>query len=162
MFKWKKNKDAFTVEVVTGMPGDILPCDDPVNTVVLPKEPEIFCGFPIVEPDLSTKPKDITGYCFGYACSKKHVDLPFDSITVDGYKERKVCQKCSGVSKPAIVKKVAEAVWRDDGVPKYLSGETWIPTGWIPGWRWCQFVQGTIMWNSYSFVRFLESARRKK
>jgi hypothetical protein len=160
MFKWKNKK----TEVVVGSPGEVIPCDNPVNMVVFPKEPEVRCGFPIVEPDLSTKPKDIVGYCFGYACSKKHVDMYFDSITVDGYKERRVCQKCGGVSKPAIVKKVAEAVWRDYGIKSWVSlKDTFCATGpWTPHWYWKQFWRGEIGWTSYSFIRFLEPDRRKK
>lgn len=62
-------------------------------------------------PNLSTKPPDKVGYCFGYVCPQKHIGDTFDEITVDGYKERRLCQECGEVSQPAILKWFSEYQW---------------------------------------------------
>jgi len=138
-------------------PGTIIPCNDPENVVIKvdpPKDPE---------PDLATKPKDIVGYCFGYACPKKHVNSTFENITVDGYKERRACQTCGAVAKPAVVKRIAEARWID-----YHKFSLWGTRE--PSWGWANRCSehgpsswlGEPSWTRYEFVRYLEAPRKRK
>ena len=143
--------------VCQGLPGEIIPCDDQKAVeIIKPKDPE---------PDLATKPKDVVGYCFGYVCPKKHVSGTFETITLDGYNERRVCGTCGGVSQPSIVKKVAEAKWID------YSRSRRAPS--TPNWGWAQYYVkgsgpsswiGDPMWTRYEFVHYLDSPkpRRKK
>jgi hypothetical protein len=127
--------------------------------VVTPADPE---------PNLSTKPKDIVGYCFGYVCPKKHVNSTFENITIDGFKERRVCQKCGEVAKPATVKRIAEAQWGDRSYPEICNPHP------KPNWGWynsyARYLGKTLgwgdpMWTDLKFVHYLdtkEPARRKK
>lgn len=109
---------------------------------------------PDPEPDLSTKPADIIGYCFGFACPKKHVQNTFESVTVDGYKERLACNACGAVAKPCVVKRIAEATWRDwqNSLYRGYSGVS------NPYWGWGQtsMYNGRIMWTRYEFFHYLE------
>jgi hypothetical protein len=163
---WNKNSkpddepDPNEVNLVYGEPGTIIPCDNPENAVVIPKDPE---------PDLSTKPKDVVGYCFGYACPKKHVQNFFESVTVDGYKERKACQTCGGVSKPAVIKRTAKAQWGNKAQPHPLDIHPKPRWGWYNSY-W-NYVGKTIsswptdkdmLWTKHEFVHYLESPRRRK
>jgi len=121
------------------------------------------------EPNMSTKPKDIVGYCLGYACPKKHVFGFFDSITPDQYDVRKPCPTCGGISKPAAIRKVCEARWVDHNM---FSSYSQPPK---PDWRWRHdhFVPGFSVvnwypeWSRYEFVHYLDPVkprpkRRKK
>jgi hypothetical protein len=116
---------------------------------------------PDPEPNLSTKPADIVGYCFGYVCPKKHVGEKFEAISVDGYKQRRACQTCGVVSKPAIVRRISEAYWVDSH--KYLTyfGPNW-------GWRHNHLSPGFSpanacpIWTRYEFVHFLDKPVRKR
>ena len=112
---------------------------------------------PDPEPDLSTKPEDVVGYCFGYACPKKHVFGFFDSITPDKYKVRRPCPDCGGISKPAVVRRVAEAKW-GPGPLMYWDGRG--------VWQWQQYFHMEPLWNHFEFVHYLDSpkkpVRRKK
>lgn len=109
-------------------------------------------------PDLATKPADIVGYCFGYVCPAHHVSETFDSIGPDGYNQRKVCHKCGEVTRPATVKRTAEATWYQDYLP-YV------------GFRDCEWHQHsgypnyTTSWNKFEFIKFLgdlPTAKTKK
>ncbi len=111
------------------------------------------------EPDMSTKPKDVVGYCFGYVCPKKHVNSPFENITVDGYKERRACNTCGGVAKPAVVKRTAEAVWMNISSPspfctKLSSFFSWTQKPW--------FNDYNIVWTKYEFVHYLDTPKPRK
>ena len=121
------------------------------------------------ESDLSTKPDDIVGYCFGYACPKKHTFGFFDSITLEGYNVRKPCPTCGGVSKPAVVKRTAEARWTDLARPSMWEENP------EPKWGWYNSYSsgfgksigwGETCWTRYEFVHFLDSpkpaAKRRK
>jgi hypothetical protein len=138
--------------------GEMIPCSNPENVVLIPVAPP---------PDLSTKPEDKIGYCFGYVCPKKHVNETFDSITIDGYKERRACQTCGGVAKPAVVKRISEARWvNHDRSSSYgLKPD--------PDWRWRHEVfagrfsdaNWMIQWTRREFLHYLDSprsARKKK
>jgi len=149
------------VIVSTGKLGEIIPCDAPKNVVVVPpKDPE---------PDLSTKPKDIVGYCFGYVCPKKHVGKTFESVTVDGYGERRACQECGGVGKPAVVKRIAEPQWGNTAHPDLLDPNPKPRWGWYNcywkylGWLLSKWANDEGMyWTRYEFVHYLDTPRRKK
>jgi hypothetical protein len=107
-------------------------------------------------PDLSTKPKDIVGYCFGFSCPYHHIGNIFESITVDRYGEQMVCQTCGEISTPAIVKRTAEAQWiiensRDEMdclrykmkyMPRY-------------GWHQTYYMSNDKIWTKHEIVRFL-------
>ena len=151
MSLWKPYpKKKVESEVISAGPGEIIPCQDPQNVViVLPKDPE---------PDLSTKPADKVGYCFGYVCSKKHVNETFDSIVVDGYKERRACQECGGVAKPAVVRRTAEARWANRATSVIYD---FTPE---PNWGWYNSYWGNPLWNRFEFVHYLDEpkTRRKK
>jgi hypothetical protein len=113
------------------------------------------------EPDLATKPKDIVGYCFGYVCPKKHISAMSDSITVDGWEKRLVCQTCAGVARLAVVRRFAEGRWIDTQDP-YLRGYNGYST---PNWKWVQWLYGSYLWGRCEFVRYLnvpKPRRRKK
>ena len=109
------------------------------------------------EPDFSTKPQDIVGYCFGFACPKKHVQDFFESITIDRYSERRACSKCGGVAKPAVVKRVAEAIW---DVDYWLQHEKEFFGAGSFGWYLPN--KNKPAWNHYSFFHYLESPKRRK
>jgi hypothetical protein len=100
-------------------------------------------------------------------CPKKHVGQTFESITIDGYKERRACNTCGGVAKPATIRRVAEAAWGNRSTPKpfYLNPP--------PDWGWYNHYDGYFglslgwgkpLWTSYKFVHFLDTPkpRRKK
>jgi hypothetical protein len=111
-------------------------------------------------PDLSTKPKDIVGYCFGFSCPNHHIEHTFDSITMDRYGEQKVCQTCGEISTPAIVKRTAEAAWEElIYTPSIGYGESE-----SLGWRWVnkrsimswtKTGDNLTIWTKYEFVKFL-------
>ena len=152
----RKSKPNDEPEVLVGSPGECIPCHNPQTTVVIPP--------PDPEPDLSTKPKDIVGYCFGYVCPKKHVNSLFETISVDGYKERRVCQTCGGVAKPATVKRISEARW----VNHDRSSDYRLPPD--PDWKWRHnyFVGGysaanmMIQWTKYEFVHYLDTPKTRR
>ena len=157
--KWLKHVSE--PEIVVGNPGDIIPCDNPQTAIVVPPPDPL--------PDLSTKPDGIVGYCFGYACPKKHTFGYFDSITLDGYKIRKPCPKCGEVSKPAVIKRTAEARWGDKANPSVFDLHP------EPNWGWYNSYLpsfgksiglGDILWTSHEFVHYLDQKprprRRKK
>ena len=102
-------------------------------------------------PDLSTKPKDIIGYCFGFSCPNHHIGKTFDSITMDRYGEQRVCQTCGEISTPAIVKRTAEAQWIIENSIDCLR------YGYIPryGWHQTYYMSNDIIWTKHEFVRFL-------
>jgi hypothetical protein len=107
-------------------------------------------------PDLATKPADIVGYCFGYVCPEKHVNDKFDSITVDGYHERRVCQTCGAIARPATVKKIAEATW-ETFRQTYSTGKTESTPYWMQHYPYSLFGRGggETRWNKFEFVKFL-------
>lgn len=144
--------DSVRSQIIEAKPGQVITVDDPKEVVIAPKDPE---------PDLSTKPKDVVGYCFGYVCPKKHVQQPFESITLDGYKERRACQTCGGVSKPATVRRTAEPRWEDTSIVNIFErnpNPSWGWTTWQPrDWPWSQ-----TWWTKYEFVHYLESPKRRK
>lgn len=128
-----------------------------INTKALkeaekPKDPE---------PDLSTKPKDLVGYCFGYVCPKKHVNSTFENISVDGYKERRACQTCGGVAKPAVVQRTAEARWLDLG-DRFAA--IYHPQPYEPSWGWTlyRWRLADINWTAHKFVHYLDTPTRRK
>lgn len=152
--------------MIEARPGEIIPCDDPQKVVIVPpKDPD---------PDLATKPKDLIGYCFGYACPNKHIAATFESITIDGFDERRPCQECGELAKPAVIKRTAEPLWGD--VTNYQL--TWRTSYLKPKWGWYNsswdylgrrmtiviINSDKIYWTRYEFVRFLDSPkpRRKK
>ena|ERR1700761_928759 len=146
---WNKKKD-----FIDPIPLDKAIKDFPEQVQILPtekpKDPE---------PDLSTKPKDIIGYCFGFVCSKKHVNNTFESITVDGYKERKVCQTCGAITKPATVKRTSEAMWVDTNVIDFWSGHSGPKYGWSqtgPN----RYPWKETWWTKLELVRFLDSPKK--
>lgn len=111
-------------------------------------------------PDLSTKPKDIIGYCFGFSCPNHHIGDTFDLITMDKYGEQKVCQTCGEISTPAIVKRTAEAQWGDLS----MSSQAWCSgsgIGYNPvyGWRQCFYMSLDIIWTKHEFVKFLNDGK---
>jgi len=139
------------------------PVEDPVDLEALKTlaEPESPKSEP-PPPDLSTKPKDIVGFCFGYVCPKKHVNSTFENIMVDEYKERRACQMCGGVAKPAVVKRTAEAKWENRD-----SSFRWQRPA-KPDWRWSHyynlsgFVPNSTRWTEYEFVHYLDTPKRRK
>jgi len=143
--------------MIEAKPGEIIPCDDPQNVVIVPpKDPE---------PDLSTKPKDIVGYCFGYVCPKKHVHGTFDGTTTDGYKERRACNECGKVAKPAVIKRIAEAAWDNRAYPTVYDRNP------KPNWGWYNsYVSGLgktmnfgdTLWTNHEFVHYLDTPTRRK
>jgi hypothetical protein len=155
MFSWGKD-DPTPIEIISEGKifgwGDLTPeiasCAGP-QPHETPKDPE---------PDLSTKPDDVVGYCFGYVCPEKHVFSFFDSITLDGYRIQRLCQKCGGIGAPAVVRRIAEATWRDFGFYDYYKKEKY------PFWGWSQIYDGLPIWTRYEFVHYLDSpkTRRKK
>lgn len=122
---------------------------------------------PVVEldpgPDQSTKPKDIVGFCFSFACSSKHVvGGDIESIDIDKLKERRTCQKCGKITKIAIVKRTAEALWL-----KTYSYNGWnIPK--IYSWEWRQHFKtydnfgGGPLWTKKEFVGFVGAEKARK
>lgn len=161
---WNQSKCKDEPEVIVlseePKPGQLIPCKNPATAVIKvepPKDPE---------PDLSTKPKDIVGYCFGYVCPKKHVNSTFENITVDGYKERRACQTCGGVAKPAVVRKLAEARW---GVTNLYIINYYMTRGRNsekpdPEWGWSQYGHQTAcpLWTLHEFVHYLDTSDRGK
>lgn len=153
MTRWSWSKEEKPVEVsvkITASPGTIIAVEgDPAKAVVIaekPKDPE---------PDLSTKPEDIVGYCFGFACPKKHVQEFFEAITLDRYSERRPCSKCGDIAKPCVVKKIAEAVWHD-------RSSSWHPRN-NPDWGWSQYyARGDAHWTDWKFFHYLENPKRGK
>lgn len=134
-------------------PGTKVECDNPSAVVIVPDP----------EPDLSTKPPDKIGYCFGYVCPKKHVNEVFENITVDGYKERRACPKCGGVARPAVVCRIAEAKWGDRSYRDIFGNEP------DPDWGWyntsSRYVPralnwGNPIWTKYEFVHFLDEPKK--
>jgi hypothetical protein len=105
-------------------------------------------------PDLSTKPKDIIGFCFGFSCPNHHIEHTFYSITMDRYGEQRVCQTCGEISTPAIVKRTAEARWEDVWPINICHGSHFCYTQRIPG-TLTLTNNGEIMWTKYEFVKFL-------
>lgn len=149
----RKSRPEDEPEVFAAKSEEMIPCDRPEEAIILPQDPE---------PDLATKPEDIVGYCFGYACPKKHTFGYFDSITLDGYKSRKPCQECGGISKPAVIKRTAEAQW---GNTAYPSRFDFYPK---PEWRWYNSYAlgfgksrgwGDTLWTSYEFVHYLNEPK---
>ena len=133
-------------------PGQILLCDDPKNVAVKVEPPAD------PPPDLSTKPEDLVGYCFGYVCPKRHVNETFENITVDGLKERRACQTCGELARPAAVKRFAEANWVD-----VLELSAFKTSGAAPRWSWCQYdpwLRG-ISWSRYEFLHYLDKPKPK-
>jgi hypothetical protein len=163
-----KSKPDDPPEFVYGKPGtsvEVTIVDGKVLTEVIVPETTP----PDPEPDLATKPKDIVGYCFGYACPKKHLFSTFESVTVDGYKERRACQQCGAVAKPAVVKRTAEPQW---GNRAHIAIYDRNPK---PNWGWFNaFWQGAgslysgwvndpdLIWTKYEFVHYLETPKRRK
>jgi hypothetical protein len=142
---WSKKKD-FTDPISL----DKAIKDFPEQVQILPTVPE---------PDLSTKPKDIIGYCFGFVCPKKHVNTTFESIQAEGYKERRVCQTCGAVTKPATVKRTAEAQWENRD-HSYRWGL--LPR---PEWSWSHYYNLSngylsTRWTKHELVRFLDSPKK--
>jgi hypothetical protein len=120
-----------------------------------PADHEVACQ----EPNLSTKPKDIIGYHFGFVCPKKHVNTTFESITAEGYSERRVCQTCGAITKPATVKRTAEAQWENRD-HSYRWGL--LPS---PKWSWSHYYNLSngylsTRWTKHEFVRFLDSPKK--
>lgn len=154
---WNQSKWKDELEVIVlseePKPGQLIPCKNPATAVIKvepPKDPE---------PDLSTKPKDIVGFCFGYVCPKKHVNSTFENITVDGYKERRACQTCGGVAKPAMVRRTAEASWINKAMPDPCNA---LPE---PDWEWRQYLLRTsfqTLWTRHEFVHYLDTPGRRK
>jgi hypothetical protein len=115
------------------------------------------------EPDLSTKPEDYIGYCFGYVCPKKHVNSTFENITVDGYKERRACQYCGGVGKPAVVKRTAEPIWGMTNRARRLRQEWRGEVVEAPTWSWSLLYDDfTIRWMRLEFVHYLDTPKPRK
>lgn len=152
---------------VSGKPGEIVPCDNPENVVLIKKDPE---------PELSTKPEDLIGYCFGYVCLKKHIGDTFDTISVDGYGDRRVCQKCGAVSKPAVLRQLSEATWKDRGQYGRHQGASYQNAPWASNWCWdheyiyknhsganlTYRIADHPRWSKQEFVRFLDTPKRGK
>lgn len=114
------------------------------------------------EPDLSTKPEDIVGYCFGYVCPKKHVNSTFENITVDGYKERRACQTCGGVAKPAVVKKIFEAQWclcKYSSFPETIDGFYPPP---YDDWGWANPHPRKGYFKRIEFVHYLDTSKPRR
>ena len=142
--------------------------ENSAKPVELPKDPD-------PEPDLSTKPKDIVGYCFGYVCPKKHIGGKFEEITVDGYKERRLCQECGAISQPAVIKQSAAPIWKDcgsytGGAFRYYDGPRVADWKWTYNYTYKQtMVQNMSMssqdhpvWEKFEFVHYLDTPRKKK
>lgn len=118
------------------------------------------------EPDLSTKPDDVVGYCFGYACPEKHVFGFFDSITLEGYNVRKPCQTCGGIGAPAVVRRIAEARWGDRSRPSMWIATPEPDLGWYNAYS-LSFGKSTApfgdpCWTAYEFVHYLDSPRPRR
>lgn len=162
---WKSKDESVKVDVAVSVNGESIrtvtaEAKDSVETK------KIVSRFP--PPDLSTKPPDKVGYCFGFVCANKHVSHPFDKATVDDFKERRACQTCGGVAKPATVRRISEARWVDNGFFSISKGN-------IPNWGWSHYytqpgsdyMPRMIKWTYYEFLAYLEGPkpavkRRKK
>ena len=158
---WHKTSKPEDEIIVYEKPGQIAPCDDPQKVIIIPKDPE---------PDLSTKPKDVVGYCFGFVCPKKHVFGTFETISIDGFKERRVCQTCGGIGKPATVKRTSESQWgsfeRYEPFAGLVNKGKW---GWFNAhWKGMGKLYSAwagdkdIYWTKHEFVHYLESPKRRK
>lgn len=112
---------------------------------------------PAPEPDLSTKPKDIVGYCFGFACPKKHVQFTFESITVDDFKRRQACDTCGAVAKPAVVKRIAPPEWVASGKGMWRQYYL-LNMGGSLAWE----DKTKPRWSVYEFFHYLETPKRRK
>lgn len=133
--------------------GQIIPCNDPGNLEIVVKDQE---------PDLSTKPKDKIGYCFGYACADRHVGFFLDSITATDAEVIKACQTCGKNAKLCSVKKTAEAQWYrwvdiDPGTKRlpdewFWTHRVYYPYGSIAG----------INWTKHEFNGFIRRYKSKK
>jgi hypothetical protein len=157
-----KPPEPYVVEA-KGTPGEIIPCDNPKETVIVPpKDPP---------PNLSTKPKDVVGYCFGYVCPKKHVMQTFDNISIDRYKERRVCQTCGGISKPATVKRTSEPQWGDLSYRLAFSDSVinkgewgWYNAYWSHIGKLLSTWAGDkdLLWTRHEFVHYLDTPKTRK
>lgn len=136
----EENKPVTLQEAISS--GDAVPLNVP------PKPPE---------PDLSTKPKDIVGYCFGFACPKKHVQFTFESITVDDFKRRQACDTCGAVAKPAVVKRIAPPEWVASGKGMWRQYYL-LNMGGSLAWE----DKTKPRWSVYEFFHYLESPKRRK
>lgn len=147
---WNKSRPSDKSEILVGVTGECLPCEDPKNVVVIPP--------PGPPPNLSTKPADKVEYCFGYVCPKKHVSSTFENITIAGYEERRACQVCGEVAKPASVKKIAEAQWENvygDGEWSWRQNLVGPKNGYSPVWWFTR-------WTRYKFVHYLDEPKPVK
>lgn len=134
-----------------------------VVTKMTPVEPKKPSAAP-PPPDLSTKPADKIGYCFGWACPKRHVNGTFETINIEGHSERRVCQECGGICKPSVVKRTAEASWECIDILGRLGSDGFgIKYSW--GWfqRYPYIVDPTmpLRWTKREFVRFLDGGSKK-
>lgn len=105
-------------------------------------------------PDESTKPKDIEGFCFAFACPRKHLFDEMKKISIEDFAQRKVCQKCGSLARLAIARRFAEAQWED--VNSFHSPS--------PRFAWRQYfplVAGWgVRWTRYEFLRFLQPLKK--
>ena len=110
------------------------------------------------EPNLNTKPEDIISYCFGFACPEKHIQETFDKISVDGFKQRRACQKCGKLSEPCIVKQIAEARWKCRNLDSVIMAQVRRWNAPPPDWGWTQAGYGSALyaWNKFEFFSYLE------
>jgi hypothetical protein len=142
MFWKKKEEDEVIVLDKPLQPGQIVGCNNPETVKIIAPDPE---------PDLSTKPQDIIGYCFGFACANKHVDNLLEEINSKTFGIVKMCQICGKISKLCKVKRTAEAQWREEYNPYRISNN-------VQKFEWiqCYFHGLSILWTQREFAGFLK------
>lgn len=119
-----------------------------------------------MEPDYSTKPADIIGYCFGYACPSGHVHNTFDKLDMNDLHLWHVCQQCGEVSRVCTVKRIAEAQWKPYCTKEVMHKVTFLITRTFEH-RWEQvtfigFGRGSrVTWTQTEFIRFVGAIDRE-
>lgn len=139
---WKKKQDEVIVLDKPLQLDQIIGCDNPETVKIIAPDPE---------PDLSTKPKDIIGYCFGFACADKHVANLLEEINTKTFGIVKMCQVCGKTSKLCKVKRTAEAQWGEEYNSYRISNK-------VKKFEWIQcYSRGlSILWTKYDFAGFLK------
>lgn len=121
-------------------------------SIVENKETPIVLPHP--EPDMTTKPKDIVGYCFAFVCPKHHINRQLDSITINDSDIREVCSECGEVTKLATIKRSAEAQW--------VVSPNFYDTRYH--WRQVSYTLGKFYthWNKLEFIKFIDLKPKTK
>lgn len=138
--KFKKGWEVVVLDKAP-QPGQRINCNNPEKVKIVAPDPE---------PDLATKPPDIVGYCFGFACIDKHVDNCLEEINSETFGLVKMCQVCGKTAKLCKVKRTAEARWiQTRNILDYYK---------LGSFRWlCRSPYDlSVLWTKYEFAGFLK------